>query len=627
MSGNDADAIKAAIETCELCLPAERPRLLFGSEHVEEIRLRAAKRDGMLERVEQRCRALLDTDADTVPHARLSLASAMEAQTMAEGYLLLLHEEEFAEWAKRRVAALLALDTWIAPVHVPSRCDHVVTNVAASIALTHDFLGDAYSQSETGELAQQLRQMHFLLFLDAIRDRKEWWAKEDCESNWKIMCCGESGFAICGFAEHWPEAREALGLAAEGVIEVLDMVPPEGDWPEGVNYWFTTLRMGLRFATALRRATRGKVDLYRHPALAVTGDFAMMLTTPAEHVFNFNDNHDQLNTMAAEGLMMLATEVGRRDWVGIARESPAETVAFLAFDDPEMPSRQPEDTTGIFPRTGVVTMRSGWDPGDTFVGFKCGPSDVGHSHLDAASFVVESGGEKLIIDSGYWPYAHFLGFFDDAKLRWNWDNLTTVGHNCILVDGQGQTWGAEHAGRLVSGSIADDWGLAAGDAAAAYPGLLRKSVRSILFLHPNVIVVRDVIECEGERHIEWLLHYAGSIRSEGVVSVVENKGVRLTVTPFLPDRSFGWRVGDVVRTSAYENSNTHEEETRSVRYRSFAPFRAAKSFEFLFGLRIGDGPSDGDWEFVPADDGWTLRAAGFDRPILPEDDTMCLGSG
>lgn len=625
MSENDAGTIKAAIETCEFCLPAERPRLLFGLEHVGEIRLRAAKRDGMLERIEQRCRALLDTDPATVPRALLPSPSANEAQTMAEGYLL-LQEEAFAEWAKRRVAALLTLDTWVAPVHKPSRCDHVVTNVAASIALVHDFLGDAYSQSGTDELAQQMRQMHLLPFLDAIRGRKEWWAKEDCESNWKIMCCGESGLAICGFAEHWPEAREALGLAAEGVIEVLDMVPPEGDWPEGVNYWFATLRMGLRFATALRRMTRGEVDLYKHPALTVTGDFPMMMTTPAGRVFNFNDNHDQLDARATEGLITLAAELGRPDWLGIARKSPAETVAFLAFDDPEMRSRQPRERTAIFPRTGVVTMRSGWDPSDTFVGFKCGPSDVGHSHLDAASFVVESGGEKLITDPGTWPYAHFLGFFDGV-LRWNWDGLSTVGHNCILVDGRGQTWGAGHAGRLVPGSIADDWGLAAGDAAATYPGLLRKFVRSILFIHPNVIVVRDVIECEGERHVEWLLHYAGSIRNDGVISVVENEGVHLKVTPFLPDRSFGWRVSDVVRTSTYENSNTRKEVAPSVRYRSFAPFRAAESFEFLFGFRIGDGPSDGDWDFVQADDGWTLRAAGFDRPILPKDDTMCVVGG
>jgi len=626
MHGIDANAIEGALETCELDLAAKRPGLLFDPEQVDKIRLRAGRRNGLLDSIEQRCRALLQTDPATVARLYLPRPSGHEAQSMAEGYLL-LGEASFAQWAKRRVEALLALDTWVAPVHMPMECDHVVTNMAAVVALVHDFLGDAYSDNETKAVAERLRQMHFSLFLNAARGRKEWWAKEDCESNWKIMCCGESGLAICRFAEHWPEACEALGLAARGVLEVLDMVPPEGDWPEGVNYWFTTLRMGLRFATALRRLTRGKVDLYRHPALQVTGDFAMMLTTPAGRVYDFNDNNDQLSEAASEGLIMLAAEVGRHDWLRIARASPAGSVTFLAFDDPEVASAPPKQVPPIFPRTGVVTMRSGWSRADTFVGFKCGPSDVGHSHLDAASFVVESGGEKLIVDSGYWPYAHFLGFFDDPKLRWNWDNLSAVGHNCILVDGQGQTWGPDHAGRLAAGSIAQGWDLVAGDAAAAYPGLLRKFVRSIMFFHPNVIVVRDVIECEGERHVEWLLHYAGGIRTEGVVSVVENEGARLTVAPFLPDRSLGWRVNDVVRTSTYENSNTRKEETLSVRYRSFAPFRAAESFEFLFGLRIGDGPSDDDWEFVQADDGWTLRAAGFDRIIQPKDDTMCLGGG
>jgi len=70
MSGSDAATIKAAIQTCEFGLPAERPRLLFGPEHVEEIRLRAAKRDGMLERIEQRCRAWLAGDATRKVHLR-----------------------------------------------------------------------------------------------------------------------------------------------------------------------------------------------------------------------------------------------------------------------------------------------------------------------------------------------------------------------------------------------------------------------------------------------------------------------------------------------------------------------------------------------------------------------------
>ena len=50
----------------------------------------------------------------------------------------------------------------------------------------------------------------------------------------------------------WQPRSPAVARAAQGVLQTLDKVPAEGDWPEGINYWFCTLMMGLRFARALR---------------------------------------------------------------------------------------------------------------------------------------------------------------------------------------------------------------------------------------------------------------------------------------------------------------------------------------------------------------------------------------
>jgi len=622
MSGMQKNAIRKIIEGFRFAPSADRPHLLFGGREAVGIRERAHAMEGLLERVQERCRGLLEEPPDVVD-VRVASAFSSEAQTMAEGFFL-TGQEAYAEWAQRRVSALLAQRDWMAPVHRDGcvLCDHVMTNVAAQIALTHDLLGEAYTESDGAEVAEGLRRHVLLPFLGAMRQRREWWSKQDCGSNWKIMCCGEAGFAICGYVERWAEAREALALAAQGVIEVLDMVPAEGDWPEGVGYWFATLWMGLRFATALRRLTDGRVDLYQHPALEVTGDYATMLATPGGRVYNFNDNEPTLAQGAAAGLLMLAAEKKRGDWMYVARNFAADAVTYLAFDDPSMPGEKPSRAVGHFPRTGVATFRSGWAPGDTFVGFKCGPSDVGHSHLDAASFVLESGGQPLIWEEGTWPYAHFLGFFDNSKLRWNWDNMSTVGHNTLLVDGKGQNYGPQYAGRIVKVESGPGWDMVVGDAGRAYPGLLRKFVRTLCFLKPDGLVVRDVIECEGERHLEWLMHFCGEVRSEGMISVVKNGEATLTVVPLLPDREFGWRISDVVRTSHYKSSGTGKEETVCIRYRSFSPFRAADSFEFLMGLRVGGRVSRHDWEFRLAPDGWELPVPHHGVMLRPSGDSM-----
>jgi hypothetical protein len=593
---------------------SERPVLLFDRIDLMAVRKRADAKEGLLARVNQRCLELLKSSPDEIDSLQIYKSSS-EALAMADGFAL-TGENPFAVWAKKRVEALFTADDWMAPVHVGS-CrifDHCMGNISAHVALVHDYLGDIYSHEESERLAGLMREKFLVPFLDATGDEPDWWFRPDRESNWKIMTCGDSGTALCGFHEYWPESGEALARAAQGVAQTLDKVAPEGDWPEGVNYWFGTLFLGLRFARALHRLSKGKLNLFEHPALQKTGDFATMMSTPGGRIYNFNDNDDAFG--GGEALAMLAIENGRGDWMDMARKTPGETSLFLACDDPKFMNQTPDATHACFPRTGVATIRTSWDPKSTFIGFKCGPSNVGHSHLDANSFVIESGGHNLVLEHSYWPQAHFLGFFDSSRYRWNFDGPGTSGHSTLLIDGQGQTCGADFPGSISDIRNENGAVIVSGDASACYPGLLKNYVRTLLFLKPDTIVIRDVVECDGERHAEWLLQYAGTIRSEGLHSIVENAEASMTITPFLPDRHFGWRTSDVERASVYECSDTRKDVTQTIRYRSFSPFRKAESFEFLFGFRIG-GTTE-DWIFETIEDKWQLSLPEHPCRILPD---------
>ena len=109
----------------------------------------------------------------------------------------------------------------------------------------------------------------------------------------------------------------------------------------------------------------------------------------------------------------------------------------------------------------------------------------------------------------------------------------------------------------------DGWRMVVGDASRCYPGLLTKFVRTLALLGSDFVLIRDVVECDGEHHAEWLMHAAGDVTTEGEITVVENKDVRMTVTPFLPDRSLGWRASDVVRTSTYPESSQGKMVTKT----------------------------------------------------------------
>ncbi len=617
-----------AIENCELSLPRERPSLLFDAADLPLLRRRAQEREGFLDELRCRCEKLLAFSPEQPDLERASQAAAA-AQTMAEGYML-LGIPEWAAWAKRRCEALLEAESWTPPVHGNARCDHVRANVAALVGYTYDLLASTFTAQESQVWADHMRRQILEPFLEVTRNRSEWWTPEAVVTNWKIMTCGDAGLGICAFADHWPEAREALALAARGVLETLDAVPPEGDWPEGVGYWLVTLFMGLRFARALRRLTSGRINLFEHPILRTTGDFPLLLSTPGGRVYNFADNDDTLRSAyAADAMRLLAVEVGRPDWLFLARSLPMTSLLGLALDDPTEPAEPSTRRTARFPHSGIATMRSGWGPHDTFVGFRCGPSSighVGHAHLDANSFVLEARSVPLLLDEGLWPYGGTSAFFDPV-LRWNWDNTATVGHNSLLVDGQGQTFGEQYPGRLLELETGEGWMQVAGNASLCYPDLLRKFVRALIFFPPHLLVVRDVIECEGERHVESLLHHAGEVRSQGLVSVVEADGVTLTVVPFLlPSPEQGWRVSDVVRTSYYHDHEFHAERTGRLRYRSFAPLRAGKSFEFLFGFNFGSTPF-APWEFWGQPGAWELTTPDGRFRLRPDGDAVAVIPG
>lgn len=617
------DRIARQIREAEWTVPAGRPRLLFGPEEVPLLRERAAARHGVIEAVRSKAEAAMATPANEID-ALMAYRFSAAAVDVASAYVL-TGDRSLGPWLKGRVDALLALDTWFCHVHVGTCriCDHVMCNLAADVALVHDLAADLFTQAEVDHLAAGLRRLHLEPFLDATEGAAEWWFAPGVASNWKIMCCGETGLAVCGYLERWPEAREVLARAARGVSEVLDLVPAEGDWGEGVGYWFATLWMGLRYALALRRLSGRGVNLFEHPALRVTGDFMTQLMAPSGRVYNFGDGDAQVSARLAEALLVLAAEQGRPDWMHAARLVPQPTPLFLAVDTPDQAARPSDRRVAAFPSCGAATIRAGWQPDDLFVGFRAGPSDVGHAHLDANSFVVEAGGRPLVIENGYWPQGHYLGFFDAAGPRWNFDGPGTVGHSTLLVDGQGQTWGSDYPGRLLVARDEGRYLFGAGDAAAAYPGLLRQFVRAFLVLPPDILVVHDRIECEGERHLEWLIHYAGDMRTDGIASHIENDGARLCLVPFLPDRDQGWRWSDVIRTSLYRHSDSMRMVSPAVRYRSFSPFRKAGSCEFLMAFRA-NGRGEEDWRFTGEAGNWTLEAVGTGACIVPAKEGLRL---
>ena len=578
------------LQAATVTLLPDRPRILLGADEVAGVRARVREMPGMADRFAAQAEAAMHQDILFGKNPEIPYLSRGPLHPLSHAALIL----QDARFAKRALEGLEVLfsfpaDEWIARPHRPMRCDHAMLNVAATVGIVMDLCAPFWSADAVKSISDRLNKMVVPRFLETWAAKEAHWTRPDYHWNWKIMCCGEMGLAALSCGEGMPELNEVLAISMEGVLDILDFVPQEGDWAEGAGYWLGTLGFGLRFGLSLKRATQGAVDLFPHPALKTTGDYIVHVTEPDECVYDFNDNSPSLGS-GLDYLLLLSRMHRRGDWARTARASDHVSLEQLAWDDVSLKSTAPgdEDTSRHFPTTGLVTMRSGWFREATFIGFKSGPSNVGHSHLDANSFVVSARGERLLIDEGVWPYAHFLGFFDSGGgRRFNFDGNGTVAHNTLLVDGQGQRFGAEFPGRMVSFKKGDV-DVAVGDATAAYGGLLKKFLRTLVFVKPDLLLVYDEVSSDQPRLIEWLFHHRAVVDGDEQMTRFVQNGVTLSLQRVLPKEVECWRISDVTSQSVYTNSNTLKPERVGITYRSFGPFHPCVSQNVLWGIWVGD---------------------------------------
>ena len=199
----------------------------------------------------------------------------------------------------------------------------------------------------------------------------------------------------------------------------------------------------------------------------------------------------------------------------------------------------PEEPYYYVPSFGLLLMRSGITPGDTYAAFRCGAHVGNHQHYDELSFVIYRKG-FLAMDSGSRTEAdHHHGYTSQS-----------VAHNTILIHHPNETlpsfWKAwsykpdgkvwfnhggqyrNNRGRTLALRHTPSCVYAAADATQDYsPQKCTEATRQFVWIRPGLFVVYDRVESyTPEQRKEFLLHTQNRPEAcrPGVLRMVRDDG-------------------------------------------------------------------------------------------------------
>jgi hypothetical protein len=423
------------------------------------------------------------------------------------------------------------------------------------LALVYDWcyadLGD-----ECRTLIRQTLAKRAAAMFEAAASGRTFWSTSYLQNHLWVNACGLAAAGLALFDEN-DEALMWIGLPLDKFRRTMVALGPDGASHEGVGYWGYGVEYMLKFMDLSRELLA--VDLYDYDWWRNTAAYRQYLALP-RHAWTPQNNIVDLadcprgNWYGPDYLLRrLAHEFkdGQAQWlaaqIDAANVDSAEARWLnLIWYDPAVPETPPTalPTLRQFNDMDIVSARSDWSGDESLVVLKCGPfighhavqafsydPGGGHVHPDANHFVVFAAGEWLLRDDVYS------------------DKLTSQ-HTTLLIGGkgqlgEGQAWfvGSEALAvkarpRLLRADSTPTLDHLVGDATAAYPRQLglKRFVRHLLFVKPDVLLVLDDIVMEKPAPLELRFHTEQPLASAVAGAyLARGASAQLRLEPLTPD--------------------------------------------------------------------------------------------
>ena len=532
------------------------PKLLFDAAGLEAIRAAskgelAPIRARLLERATRLLSAaplLVSTtkrgEPDPPGHLKgLEAARRLQGRVLTHGMAFLLSGEK-----RFRNAAVAELDhaletwpIWVDTAHQPPY-DLMTGELSMTYGIAYDWLYDALTPAERTRLREGVERRSLRGYLDVTTSANPpfWFT---ATMNWNTVTNGGATILALALGDDSDLSDRVLKLAAPAMAHYWNQLGEDGAWAEGTGYWTYGHRYAFIAADALRRAGRPEgADYLGRPGARTTGYFPVVFNPGRVLSASFGDSPSR----AQDPLFhFLAREYRNPDFAwfedravpqGLAREGWPEEALELVWKTPDRanasaPVKRPPQIPAVkaFTSIGWAMMAPSQPDPPFFLAFKNGSLAAAHTHLDLNHVSIAVGDTMVVPDLGSRPYP--ADYFD-AKKRNLYYEISTAGHNTILVGGKGQVPG--RSGTLKGPFEGERFTALVGVADDAYEVRTPRARRHVVFVDKSYFVLLDEIETAEPAPVELRFHSYGAIspREQGGWTVLENE-VSVDIVPAL----------------------------------------------------------------------------------------------
>lgn len=372
--------------------------------------------------------------------------------------------------------------------------------------------------------------------------------------NWWSACVDMAGFAALAVINEIPDAQkwanEISATATEWINysgNVLENKPMtfgrDGGFYESINYANFGFSQYLLFRYAFQNVLPG----IKQPEISVMekmADFFIQTTyytTDGPFSVNFGDGNTKKNGNACVLLLWnLGIQKERYAWY-LQKTMQGSDKEGLELNTPQGLILNPDlsnykevkapnlATSKLFSDLGWATLRNSWKDDATLLGIKSGFT-WNHAHADAGSFILFHKGKYLLIDSGNASYGRpeYTEYYCQSEA-----------HNVALFDGKAQSkkdpyFGVKNEGHLYNLLETDKMKYIFSDATGPTSQWFSRNYRHFLWVG-DVILVLDDLESYTPGKFEWLLHYDGISKRNGLDLSIKQDDAEVLVRSLYPE--------------------------------------------------------------------------------------------